>query len=453
LEEQPQQQQHHELIQIKIDDVRLDTENPNKMTQAQMAGLRQSMQRWGYLTPIIIDQNNLICDGEHRLLVYKELGYEEIPAYRLTLTDDNERRLIRQVMNKLKGEHDRQLDSNELATIFQRNSNQLAELSELIAQRKEDLELLILRYHPALDFVTPENQQEIDRLIDDELNRHVPNTKLGDIYQLGNHRLICADCSDGRSIARLFEGKQSDVTVTSPPYDNLREYGGEYILDFEPIANELFRITKQGGVVVWIVGDATVDGSETLTSFKQALHFRQLGFNIHDTMIYGKTGFAKPSSNRYHQTFEYMFVLSKGSPKTFNPLNDKINRQANIPKQGRWIRQENGQVKHSTTNITLQEFGMRFNVWFYDTGYMHSTTDKIAYEHPAIFPLDLAKDHIESWSNPTDLVYDPFLGSGSTLIACEQTNRVCYGMEIDPHYCDVIITRWEKYTGKKATKL
>lgn len=438
----------HELIKIKISDIRLDKANPNQMSREQMAGLRESMNRWGYLTPIIIDQNNLICDGEHRLLVYKELGYEEIPAYQLDLKDDTERRILRQVMNKLRGEHNRQLDSNELLEILQQN--RLTELSTLIAQQQFDLQQVIRQYHPDVFFEKPEGDFDLVK----ELEDIVPTTQLGDLYQLGNHRLICADCSDKRSLDKLLEDKQLDLTVTSPPYDDLREYGtnNSNNFEFESIAKELYQITCQNGVVVWIVGDSTTDGNESLTSFKQALYFQSIDFNVHDTMIYVKNAFAKPANNRYHQTFEYMFVLSKGTPKTFNPLKDRQNKEVDAIKR-RGFRQTNGSMEYTDKYITIQDFGMRFNVWLYDIGYMHMTSDKIAYEHPAIFPLDLAKDHIQSWSNPNDLVFDPFCGSGTTLIASEQLNRKCYAVEIDPHYCDVIVKRWEQYTEQKAIKL
>src|SRR5215831_1887097 len=433
----------HELIDVPIDDIKLDPTNPNQMTQKQMQGLKQSMERWGYLTPVIIDQNNQICDGEHRYLVYKQLGYDVIPAFKLNLENDSERLLIRQVMNKLHGEHDRQLDSNELATIFQHNK--LEQLSSLIAQQQTDLQCLISKYHPDIWF---HKQEDFDP--DKALEEIVPTTQLGDIYELGNHKLYCGDNS-----AFLPElGSDSiDLTITSPPYDDLRDYHG-YKFEFESTAASLYGVTKQGGVVVWVVGDQVIEGSETLSSFKQAIYFKDIGFNVHDTMIYAKSGIAKPMFTRYHQAFEYMFVISKGNPKTFNPLKDRENTTARTPKYGRWFRQQDGQMLHSSdADWLVRDNGMRFNVWLYDTGYMHMTTDKIAYEHPAIFPIDLAKDHIHSWSNDGDTVLDPFCGSGTTLMACEFTNRNCIGIELDPHYCDVIIKRWQDYTGKQAVKL
>ena len=215
-----------------------------------------------------------------------------------------------------------------------------------------------------------------------------------------------------------------DLTVTSPPYDNLRTYNG-FKFDFETIAKELFRITKEGGVVVWVVGDATIKGSETGTSFKQALYFKEIGFNLHDTMIYSKTGMKNPSNDRYHQTFEYMFILSKGKPKTFNPIKDRKNKYVGV---------------HGGEKSFRGEYGMRFNVWLYANGGNNSSKDDI-FIHPAVFPEKLANDHIISWSNKGDLVFDPFAGSGTTLKMAMLNDRNYLGFEISAEYCDLINKR------------
>jgi site-specific DNA-methyltransferase (adenine-specific) len=221
-----------------------------------------------------------------------------------------------------------------------------------------------------------------------------------------------------------------DLTVTSPPYDNLRDYNG-YTFDFEGIAKELYRITKEGGVVVWVVGDATIKGSETGTSFKQALYFIQLGFNLHDTMIYSKSGFKNPSNDRYHQTFEYMFVFSKGKPKTFNPIKDRKNKYVGV---------------HGGEKSFRDEYGKRFNVWYYANGGNNTTKDAV-FKHPAIFPEQLANDHIISWSNEGDLVYDPFMGSGTTAKMSILNSRNWIGSEISEEYCKIIETRIKECGG------
>jgi site-specific DNA-methyltransferase (adenine-specific) len=227
-----------------------------------------------------------------------------------------------------------------------------------------------------------------------------------------------------------------DLTVTSPPYDNLRTYNG-YSFDFEGIAKELYRVTKDGGVVVWIVGDATVNGSETGTSFKQALYFKEIGFNLHDTMIYQKNNFANPSSNRYHQIFEFMFVLSKGKPKAFNPIKDRKNVCAGESNWGaNKARQKDGSFKERPKKI-VSEYGMRYNIWEFMTSKGFATKDNFAYSHPAIFPEKVAHDHIISWSNEGDTVLDCFLGSGTTGKVAKQLNRQFIGIEISPEYMEI----------------
>jgi site-specific DNA-methyltransferase (adenine-specific) len=220
-----------------------------------------------------------------------------------------------------------------------------------------------------------------------------------------------------------------DLTVTSPPYDDLRDYNG-YSFDFQPIARELFRITKIGGVVVWIVGDATRRGSESLSSFRQALYFSELGFNLHDTMIYQKHNFSNPSTNRYHQIFEYMFVFSKGTPNTFNPIKDRKNIEAGkIGCYGRnTVRQKDSSFIERRKKVNT-EYGMRYNIWKFNT--------EMKPLHPAQFPEDLVKDHIISWSNDGDLVYDPFTGSGTTGKVALSHKRNFIGSEISGEYCKI----------------
>lgn len=240
-----------------------------------------------------------------------------------------------------------------------------------------------------------------------------------------------------------MENDSIDLVVTSPPYDDLRDYKG-YSFPFEDIVAELFRVVKDGGVVVWIVGDATVKGSETLTSFKQALFFKDMGFNVHDTMIYEKLGGSPPNGTRYIQTFEYMFVFSKGKPKTINLIKDKPNKWAGHRAWGESkIRAKDGSLKEKKTT-TYAEFGVRTNIWEYARGFGHSSQDKESFEHPATFPESLAEDHILSWSSEGDVVYDPFLGSGTTAKMAIVNGREFIGSEISREYCLIIEERLSK---------
>jgi len=239
-----------------------------------------------------------------------------------------------------------------------------------------------------------------------------------------------------------------DLVVTSPPYDNLRIYETECEWNFDifkQIANKLHSIIKDGGIMVWIVGDGVIGGTETGTSFKQALYFKDVGFNLHDTMIYQKNTFSFPSRNRYHQIFEYMFILTKGTPKTFNPIKDRKNKYAG--RTSGWgkntIRQQNGSLKEITNKLIINEYDMRPNIWRYVISYGF-IGDIIANEHPAIFSEKLAEDHIKSWSNEKDLVYDPFMGSGTVAKMCILSNRNYIGSEISNVYCKLAEKRIAK---------
>jgi site-specific DNA-methyltransferase (adenine-specific) len=248
--------------------------------------------------------------------------------------------------------------------------------------------------------------------------------------------LIDLKLGDCLEIMKSLPDASIDLTVTSPPYDNLRTYNG-YSFDFEGIAKELYRVTKDGGVVVWVVGDATINGSETGTSFKQALYFKEIGFNLHDTMIYQKNNFANPSSNRYHQIFEFMFILSKGKPKSFNPIKDRKNVCAGESNWGaNKARQKDGSFKERPKKI-VSEYGMRYNIWEFMTSKGFATKDNFAYSHPAIFPEKVAHDHIISWSNEGDTVLDCFLGSGTTGKMANQLNRKFIGIEISQEYLEI----------------
>lgn len=231
-----------------------------------------------------------------------------------------------------------------------------------------------------------------------------------------------------------------DFVITSPPYDDIRNYNG-YVFEFEKIARELFRILKKGGVVIWVVADATIKGSETGTSFKQALYFKEIGFNIHDTMIYYKNNPMPQTGNRYHQHFEYMFAFSKGAPKTFNPITEPTKYQglANMKNRG-----QEGTLNYEKVERTNEK--KVGNVFFYSIGGGISTKDKIAYNHPAIFPEKLVYDQIITWTNESDIIYDPFMGSGTTAKISHILNRHWIGSEISEEYVNIANERLKLIT-------
>lgn len=231
------------------------------------------------------------------------------------------------------------------------------------------------------------------------------------------------------------------LTVTSPPYDNLRKYKG-FSWNFELVARELWRVTKPGGVLVWVVADATIDGNETGSSFRQALFFKEIGFNLHDTMIWDKGAFSATGSLkvRYASVFEYMFVFSKGFPSVFNALKDRKNIHVGDRKRST-VRQRDGSLKQGTGKMHQTEFGQRFNVWRIpqqtaSSNRLNWDVDVQPISHPAPFPEALARDHILSWSNAGDLVFDPFLGSGTTGKMAVLNHRDFIGIEINEQYLD-----------------
>lgn len=231
-----------------------------------------------------------------------------------------------------------------------------------------------------------------------------------------------------------------DLVITSPPYDNLRLYDG-YTFPFEPIAAELFRILKPGGITVWIVSDATIDGSETLSSFRQAIYFKEIGFKIHDTMIYQKNYFKNINPRRYYSSFEYMFVLTKGKIRTANLIKDRRNISAGQKISGTQRTVNGNIINKSGKGKTIKEYGVRGNIWSYNSGRYHSTKDVIAFDHPAILPEKLVEDHMITWSNPKDIIYDPFAGSGTTGKIASKLKRRWIQSEISEIYSSIIKKR------------
>ena len=234
-----------------------------------------------------------------------------------------------------------------------------------------------------------------------------------------------------------------DLTVTSPPYDNLRKYNG-YVFDFEGLAKELYRVTKEGGVVVWVVGDATIKRSETGTSFRQALYFKEIGFNLHDTMIYQKDN-PPPvgGNNRYYQHFEYMFVFTKGTLRTFNPISTERRNKWGDKRATRtksFNRDVDGVfIKKNVSLLGKVKIG---NIWTYIVGGGNSVEYGI--EHPAAYPEQLAHDHIITWSNEGDTVLDPMMGSGTTCKMAKILNRHFIGIDISKEYLDIAKRRIEE---------
>ena len=246
------------------------------------------------------------------------------------------------------------------------------------------------------------------------------------------NQIIEGNCLD---IMKGFDSNSVNLTLTSPPYDNLRVYKG-YVFPFENIAKQIYRVTKTGGIVVWVVADATIKGSETGTSFQQALYFKEIGFNLHDTMIFQKTNpIPQIYRKRYNNVFEYMFVFSKGEVKTHNPI--KVNCiHAGLELTGTTYKNySSGTQKREKIANPVKKQKIKGNIWEYVVG--KKLEDQEAKEHSAPFPCALARDHIESWTNKGDIVLDPMCGSGTTCLSASKLGRKYIGIDISREYCNL----------------
>ena len=258
-------------------------------------------------------------------------------------------------------------------------------------------------------------------------------------------------CDDSANALRGLPSNLVDLTVTSPPYDDIRDYLGYTFTEstLQTIITELFRVTKPGGIVVWVVGDATVNGGESGSSFRQALKFMEAGFKLHDTMIYEKNTSAFPAKRtgtRYTQIFEYMFVFSKGKPKTAHLICDKPNKWAGHTNWGKNTnRLKNGELQETSDIKPVPDFSPRNNIWKYNVGKGFNSKDKESHEHPAIFPEQLAEDHILTWTDTGDVILDPFSGSGTTCKMAKKNGRQYIGIDISEDYCKLAERILAKY--------
>lgn len=257
---------------------------------------------------------------------------------------------------------------------------------------------------------------------------------------------------DNYTFLKKLPEESIDLVITSPPYDNLRDYENEITWNFEifkNLANEIYRVMKKGATVVWVVGDKTENGNKSLNSFRQAIYFQELGFKMYDVIIYEKSGSSPPHPRRYFNTFEYMFILTKGNIKTVNLLKDKLNKYGGLKTYGEVTRREkNGTLTKKGEKI-INKYGIRTNIWKYTNGNKFAAKEKIAYKHPAIFPEKLAGDNIYSWSNEGDIILDIFGGSGTTVKMAHLLKRKWIYVEKVELYCEIAKQRMEEVLKKE----
>jgi DNA modification methylase len=387
-----------------------DETNPNQLTQQQMHGLRRSMERFGYLTPIIIDKDYNVADGEHRALIYKEFGLKQIPAYVIDLKDDTERRLLRQTMNKLRGQHEPAMDADEIATLYE--GNKIADLATLIAQNQSDIMEQLQKYKP--EIVVPQQSDEFDlEQALQETEQQPAITQVGDIWQLGQHYFICGDSTKPEHKTKLFEHGKPDIILTDPPYSS----GG-----FQEAGKKTGSIgTRQ---------HATIQHDNLSTRGYMNLMNAMLGETYADNL------YLFTDWRMWCWNFD---IAEKNGYVVRNMLVwDKMQRGMGFPWRG----------QHE-----LILFGKRTPAQLLDGKRGNVLQAKRAghVNHPTEKPVDLLKQILDNTEG--SIVYDPFCGSGSTLMACEQNNMPFIGCEIDSHYCDVIVKRWESATGQKAVRV
>lgn len=241
------------------------------------------------------------------------------------------------------------------------------------------------------------------------------------------YKLYTGDCSD---VMKGWPDSCIDMALTSPPYGDMRRYKG-YTFNFEAIAIQMVRTLKEGGVIIWVVGDQTRGGSESGTSMRQALHFMDLGLKLYDTMIYHKMNYPPLTHKRYEQEWEYMFCLSKGNPKTFNPIKLAC-KKAGQELWGRpsYYKTDDGKLSVGADKRVVKKDKIHGNIF----SYMVGSNNKHTSNHPGIFPYYLARDQIASWSNPGDIILDPMCGSGSTGVEAIKMKRRFIGIDISPEY-------------------
>ena len=400
----------YSVIEVDINDLKSDQSNPNVMTLEQMRGLEKSIMNFGRLAFIVVDQNLNVIDGAHRIEVEKAVGTEKVKVLQVQVKDDIEKKMMRETLNKLHGEYDKQKESSELLAIFE--DNRLDEIAELLAQPKQDLEKLISKYNPQIKFEREEDSDRLPSLFD--TNAFV---KSGEIWKLGRHILMCGDSTENDNLDRLMNGKKADLVFTDPPYAIFGSSTGFVKNKDDNMIRPFFRSLLRACKYVTNYAAHIYIFCNWRTYPTLELENRSVKLVPKNLIVWYKPNVQLGVV--YQSQHEFIFVLAHEEELNF----------------------------HTQKSDSKVRKVVDSNVWTLgvDTGAIR--------EHHAEKPIKLMERAIKNSSESNDLVCDLFLGSGSTLIACEQTNRICYGMEIDEHYCSVIIKRWELYTGQKAEKI
>ena len=420
-----------EIQKVKLNDIVLPDYNPRKIDEKTMAKLKRSLKEFGYVEPVVVNKRNMhVVGGNQRVKALKELGIAEVEAVIVNL-DDKEEKALNLALNKITGEW----DYEKLTTLFKEMDEGNFDIT-----------------------ATGFDSDEIDRLLSEisgekkeqEIEDVEKRAKAGDIWQLGEHRVICADCTDKEALKMLFEGDKANTIVTSPPYAEQRknEYGGinaEYYPDWFCTVAETIReyLTDTGSFFVNIK-EHVEKGQRHLYVMKTVINMvEKYNWRYLDEFVWVKPGLPTGAKNRLKNEFEPVFHFSKQEEITFNPMavgwesNDVIKMS----------------TKQKTRNGNVGVSGRRDKGIARPGNVIKLSVNQESWKHPAMYPVELPEFFIKLTTNRGDRVFDPFLGAGSTLIAAEKTKRICYGIEKMPEYVDIVLARWEKYTGKKAVRI
>jgi len=361
--------------------------NPRQISREELNKLIKSIKQFGFVDPALVRKHdNMIVGGHQRVKAALELGLKEIPVVYLDITE-NDAKLLNVALNKISGEWEED------------------KLTELLAELQffDDVDELLTGFdEDELDQLLADLEEPKDGLTDDDA---IPEEveavcKEGQLWQLGDHRLLCGDSTDAEKVNKLLDGNLINTLWTDPPYG----------IDYQDVKGNHKKISNDNFDAYSVIYDAL-----SIISFE--------------------TSFVCCNWKCYTPINEVLEKLNKKTKAVI--VWDKEHRIQNLDlfgKQHEWV-------------IYSGLFGGQKTV----DGDVWQIKREVSKEHPTSKPIELITKSLMAVN--AKLVYDPFLGSGSTLIACEKTNRVCYGMELDPHYCDVIIKRWEDYTGQKAELL
>ena len=392
-----------EIIDLSL--LSVDKNNPNVMTKTQREALWEGMKKFGVIVPIITNSELVIADGQTRWEVLTEHGISKGPVVKLPITDVD-RRILRQVLNKLKGSHDSVLDDSEYKVIFEQN--QFGELQKLLGESDKKLVQFMARIEKG-----GLNEDSLD--VDSARANPAYKIESGEVWQLGNHRLVCGDSTKPEDVEKLMHGAQADMVFTDPPYGiNIVNRGNVGISSKTGFVGTN-RLVKAKSYSVMKGDDKPFDPVFLL--------------NLAPTiLIFGANNFASKLPDNSHWI---VWDKKAGIGADHNNFSDAELIWTNIPKKSVPIYRYlwSGLLRAGERELELKER-----------------------VHPTQKPGGLIIAILNDYSNENEIVMDLFGGSGSTLIACEKLNRKCYMMELDPVYCSVIIERWEKVTGLKAKK-